>query len=242
MYRVRCVFTYLLVFLTLLLLSACAGQNIQRKDGISSARAFEAANLAKSDVDMVAELTQREMLKSLRLLSEKLYRRNPQEFRRSGFETAAAASQRIFEPISNWADKSHEPANWEEQFKLAFLEGYSGDRVAAFMTALTSMLMAAYDYKTALFLPDTLSAQKLYNSARNLEVAAWKLSNAKLPSGTKMLISNSMDGEIANLSFEREFGKLIAQQDLLALIIEDKSNRSISRVFQNVAAFVFLPI
>jgi hypothetical protein len=51
-----------------------------------------------------------------------------------------------------------------------------------------------------------------------------------------------MDGEVANLSFEREFGKLIAQQDLLALILEDRSNRSISRVFQNAAAFAFLPL
>jgi hypothetical protein len=51
-----------------------------------------------------------------------------------------------------------------------------------------------------------------------------------------------MEGEVQNLAFEREFGKLIAQQDLLALLIEDRSNRSISRVFQNAASFAFLPI
>jgi hypothetical protein len=102
--------------------------------------------------------------------------------------------------------------------------------------------MASYDYKTKLFMTDSLSAQKLYNSARNIEIATWKLSNAKRLSGEKLLVSNTMEGEIANLSFEREFGKLIAQQDFLALIIEDKTNRSISRVFQNVATFVFLPI
>ena len=33
-----------------------------------------------------------------------------------------------------------------------------------------------------------------------------------------------------------------AQQDMLALFIEDRSNRSISRVFQNIATFAFLPI
>ena len=109
------------------------------------------------------------------------------------------------------------------------------------MSALTTMLMASYNHKTEFFLPDELSAQKLYNSARNIEAAVWKLSNAKLGSG-RFLISNSMDGDVQNLSFEREFGKLIAQQDLLALLIEDKSNRSISRVFQNAASFVFLPI
>jgi hypothetical protein len=187
-------------------------------------------------------MTQREALKSLKLLTEKLYRRNPQEFRKSGQATAEDASAHIFEQIAKWPESSLRQANWEERFKLAFLDGYSGDRVQAFMSALTCMLMASYDHKTEFFLTDSLSAQKLYNSARNIEVAVWKLSSAKLPGGMKFLISNSMEGDAPNLSFEREFGKLIAQQDLMALIIEDKSNRSISRAFQNVATFVFLPI
>jgi hypothetical protein len=44
------------------------------------------------------------------------------------------------------------------------------------------------------------------------------------------------------LSFEREFGKLIAQQDTLARIIAEKSNRTIVRAVQSVASVVFLPI
>ncbi len=232
-------------FISLLLLFAltgCANQEIQRKDGVASARSFSPTNLAKIDGDMMAEINQREMLKNLKLLTDKLYRRNPQEFRKAGQESAEAASARIFEQVPEWAESPLTQPNWEENFQLAFLESYGGDRVYAFMSALTSMLMASYDYKTEIFLTDSLSAQKLYNSARNIEVAVWKLSNAKLPNGAKVLLSNSIEGDVANLSFEREFGKLIAQQDLLALIIEDQSNRSISRVFQNVAAFVFLPI
>ncbi len=231
-----------LAFLLFIALSGCAGQGIMRKDGVSSARTFSAANLAKNDADMMAELNQREMLKSLKLLSEKLYRRNPQEYRKSGQESPAAASALIFEQIPKWGDPAINPPDWRESFQLAFLESYTGDRVLAFMTALTSMVMASYDYKSEFFLTDSLSAQKLYNSARNIEIAAWKLSNAKLPNGARFLVSNSMDGDIANLSFEREFGKLIAQQDMLALFIEDRSNRSISRVFQNIATFAFLPI
>lgn len=233
---------YISVLLFLLLLSGCANQEIQRKDGSKSARSFALANLAKGDVDIVTEISQREMLKSLKLLTEKLYRRNPQEFHKSGFENVETATARIFDEIPRWPESSLSKLNWEENFKLAFLEGYGGDRVYAFMTALTSMLMASYNDKVSFFLPDELSAQKLYNSARNIEVAVWKLSNAKLNAGAKFLISNSMDGEVQNLSYEREFGKIIAQQDLLALLIEDKSNRSISRVFQNAATFAFLPI
>lgn len=231
------------LFLFILFLTGCASQEIQRKDGSSSARNFAISNLAKGDMDILSEISQREMLKSLKLLTEKLYRRNPQEYRKSGFETPEAAAARIFDQVPRWGESPLAQVNWEENFKLAFLDGYAGDRVHAYMSALTTMLMASYNHKTEFFLPDELSAQKLYNSARNIEVAAWKLSNARrLGTGAKFLISNSMDGDVQNLSFEREFGRLIAQQDMLALLIEDRSNRSISRAFQNAASFAFLPI
>jgi len=234
--------SFFIALLVLPGLAGCASQEILRKDGVRSARAFSPANLVKAEADMMAEINQREILRGLKLLSEKLYRRNPRELSKSGLNTVEQASARIFEPLPRWADTSVSPPDWQENFKLAFIEDYTGDRVHSFITALTSMLMASYDYKNKIFLTDSLSAQKLYNSARNIEIAAWKLSNARLPNGAKVLISNSMDGDVANLSFEREFGKLIAQQDLLALMIEDRSNRSISRIFQNVAAFIFMPI
>lgn len=233
--------SYTLV-LAVLLLSGCASQEIQHKDGSSSVRGFSMANLAKGEVDMVAEINQREVLKSLRLLTEKLYRRNPQEYRKSGYESAEVATARLFDELPRWPQSSLARLNWEENFQLAFLEGYAGDRVYAYMSALTAMIMASYNNKTEFFLADELMAQKLYNSARNIEAAVWKLASAKFGNGNRFLLTNSMDGEVQNLSFEREFGKLIAQQDLLALVLEDRNNRSISRVFQNAASFVFLPI
>ena len=232
----------LVLLLAALLLAGCASQNIKHKDGSSSVRAYSVSNLAKSDVDIASELTQREVLKSLRLLTEKLYRRNPQEYRKAGLESVDAAVARLFDELPKWPESHLAKFNWEENFKLTFLDGYSGDRVYSFMSALTSMVMASYNHKREFFVTDELSAQKLYNSARNIEVAVWKLSNAKLPSGAKYLISNTLDGEVPNLSFEREFGKLIADQDLLALLIEDRSNRTITRTLQGVASFVFLPI
>ncbi|MDD5388130.1 MAG: hypothetical protein PHD37_02220 [Gallionellaceae bacterium] len=230
------------LLLAVLLLSGCANQDIKRKDGSKSAREFSVANLAKSDVDVACELAQRETLKSLRLLTEKLYKRNPQEYRKAGMESVDAATARLFDELPKWPESHLAKLNWEESFKLTFLEGYTGDRVYAFMSALTSMVMASYEHKSQFYVTDELSAQKLYNSARNVEIAVWKLSNAKLPSGAKYLVTNTLDGEIANLSFEREFGKLIADQDLLAQLIEDRSNRAITRTIQGVASFVFLPI
>lgn len=230
------------LLLAVLLLGGCANQNIKHKDGSSSSREFSVANLAKSDVDVACELTQREALKSLKLLTDKLYKRNPQEYRKAGMESVDAATARLFDEVPKWPESHLAKLNWEENFKLTFLEGYSGDRVYVFMSALTSMVMASYNHKSQFFITDELSAQKLYNSARNVEIAVWKLSNAKLPSGAKYLVSNTLDGETANLSFEREFGKVIAEQDLLALLIEDRGNRAITRTLQGVASFVFLPI
>lgn len=232
--------------LTALILAAvlmgCASREIQRKDGSRTSRSFSIANIAKSEADMLAELNQKEVLKSLRLLTEKLYRRNPKEYRKLGLESAEAASARLFKEIDRWPDTPLTRLDWESHFRLAFDDTYPGDRVHAFMSGLSSMILASYNHKTAFFLLDDLDAQRLYNSARNVEVAVWKLSTAKQASGQHYLLTNSTDGEASNLSFEREFGKVIAMQDVLALFVEDRTNRSITRVLQSAASFVFLPI
>lgn len=230
------------LFLMLVLLAGCSGGHIQRRDGGQSQRSYTLSNLAKSDVDMISELTQREVLRGLKLLTLKLYRRNPQEYRKAGLDSPEVATARIFEHVDKGPHSPLAFVGWMDRLQLAFQEGYAGDRVHVLMEALTAMILAAYDYKTEFYVTDELSAQKLYNSARNIEVAVWKLSTARLANGQKMLLTNSMEGEVQNLSFEREFGKLIAQQDLLALIMEERSHRTINRIVHNVAAFVFLPI
>ena len=228
--------------LVVALLTGCAGQQIQRKDGSTSEREFAVSNLAKTDVDMIGEMTQREVVKSLKLITEKLYKRNPQEYRKAGLESVEVATARIFDHLDKGKESPIALMNWQDNFGVAFQDAYNGDRVFAFMAALTGMVMSSYDYKTAFYLTDRLEPQKLYNCARNIEVALWKLSSAKLANGAKVLVTNSIEGDVQNLSFEREFGKLISQQDLLALILEDRSNRTITRAIQNAAAFRFLPI
>ena len=49
-------------------------------------------------------------------------------------------------------------------------------------------------------------------------------------------------GDARNLSFEREFGKMIAYQDAMAQIAAQRTNRTIRRVVQTLATAVFLPI
>ena len=225
-----------------LLLAGCGANSIQRKDGKQTSRPFVINNLAKSDIDMVCELTQREVIAGLRRLTVKLYKRNPQEFRKVGVDSVEAAVARIFDQMPAWPESRLAGVDWAESLRLSFSDAYAGDRVHAFMSDLTVMAMASYNHRVEFYLTDELSAQRLYNSARNLETAVWKLSHARMPDGTPYLLSNGLDEGEQNLSFEREFGKLIAQQDLLALIVEDKSNRAINRVIQNVASFILLPV
>jgi hypothetical protein len=91
------------VVILLLVLSGCAGHEIKRKDGSSSARAFSISQVAKSEVNMVAEINQQQVLAGLKVLTEKLYRRNPREFRKSGLDSAEAATAKLFDELPGWS-------------------------------------------------------------------------------------------------------------------------------------------
>jgi hypothetical protein len=203
---------------------------------------FSAGELLKSDIDAVAEVHLRESIASAKLLMEKLYRRNPRELRKSGDATPEAAVARAFDPRRAWRFSELSNARGIEALQLAFSPDFAGDRVFAFGVGLGSMITRAYDDKTQFYLTDSLDAQRLYNAARNIEIAAWKLANSRTVNGDLMLLSNEMSGTAANLSFEREIGKLVAYQDALALVMAQRTNRNIRRVSQTLATAVFLPL
>ena len=233
----------LLIPVLILGLAACSSQPIQRKDGTSSARSFSVANLAKGDIDTVTEISQQQAIASLKLLTEKLYRRNPTEWRKGNCTGPEQATSELFEPLDHWHLSPKQSLDWKGSIFNAFREDYDGDRVKSLMEGLLTMTMASYDNKVELYLLDSLDPQKLYNTARNFEVVAWKLSNAKNAKGEPVLLTNAVDSNgVANLSFEREFGKIIATQDTIARVIEDKTNRSIRSGVFNAASFILLPI
>ena len=224
-------------------LAACSGNAIRRKDGYSTERTMSVSGIAKSDVDDITELAQHEAIASLKRLTEKLYRRNPTELKKNGAASLDVAIDEIFDPIGHWHLSSRRNLDWQASINNAFREEYAGDRIEALVKGLLSMLMASYDHKTEMYILDSLDPQKLYNAARNFEIAAWRLSNAKNTSGELLLLSNGTNPDgVANRSFEREFGKLVATQDLIARIIEDKTSRTIRFSVVNAASLVFLPI
>ena len=233
----------LVCLLSAALLAACSGQPIQRRDGSSSVRSFSMKELAKGDIDSVIEIHQNEVIATLRTLTLKLYRRNPNEWRKSGFASADAATDALFKPLSHWQLSPQKDLSWEASLLDAWHEDYAGDRVKALMNGLLVMHMAAFNHQTEFYLLSEVDAQKFYNAARNTEAVMWKLATAKNPHGEPLLLSNGFDGNgVANLSFEREFGKLVGIQDTLAKVVEDKSNRAIRFGVVNVASMAFLPI
>jgi hypothetical protein len=205
-------------------------------------RDFRLSDLGKADVDLVAEVNARESLASARLLMEKLYRRNPRELRKGSSPTMDAALARAFDPRSEFRFAELDNVRGSDAIVIALKPEYAGDRVFAFGVGLASMIFLSYNGKTEFYLTDTLDAQKLYNCARNIEIAAWKLANARDARGEPLILSNEIAGDVRNLSFEREFGKMIGYQDVMAQIAAQRTNRTIRRVVQTLATAVFLPI
>jgi len=125
---------------------------------------------------------------------------------------------------------------------LAFSPEFSGDRVAAFVAASADMLVTAHGGKTGFYLVDSLNAQHLYNAARNIEIAVWLLSSRRDAAGQPLLLllADEITGPERNLSFEREFSKVIGRLDLLAEVATEKYRRAVISYVQNLLGGTFL--
>lgn len=228
----------LLAAILALFLFGCA---VDHGPGGTISSRLEVKELAKGDIDRVSEVHQQEVLSSLRRLAEKLYRRNPREWRRGGQASLDAAVDRIF-AVAAYDSPELEGKREAAAIQLAFREDYGGDRVLALIFGLRTMVDAAFENKREFFMLDDLSAQKLYNCARNVEIAVWRLSGSRNAAGELLLLSNEASEAARNLSFEREFGRIIGSLDVLSRIIASKNERTVNRVVQNLATAVFLPV
>ena len=220
-------------------LTACAAN--QHPDGKMASPGFTPAQFAKTDIDRIAEAHERELQASLKLLAEKLYKRNPKEWKKGGWTKADEPLDRLFGKPHNWHFPELDGKFGTDAVKLSLKPDYAGDRVFAFIAGLGGMVLAAFNDRYEFFMTDDLDAQKLYNAARNVEIAAWKLSHDRAADGEVLLLSNEIS-QTPNLSFEREFGKMIGNLDLLSNTIADKNSRTVVKVVQSMATAVFLPI
>lgn len=230
-----------LLFLGLLLSSWLSIQTTYAKEIVEPDRQ-SGTQLGKTDFDRMADHEIRENIQSLRSLMIKLYKRNPVELKKSTSEDAEKMVNWVFNGNHDWNFEAINNVQGNEAIYLTFNEDFKGDRVLPFIVGIYTMLIKAHGGKKEFYLFDSIDPQLLYNASRNVEIAAWKLSNTKDASGRLFLVANEINAKENNLSFEREFGKIIGRTDFIAFTLSEKMERSITRIIQNLATGILIPI
>lgn len=199
------------------------------------------SQLGKSDIDRLADVEMRENTQILRMLMTKLYKRNPRELRKNTTASAEEMVKSVFENQHGWRFKEIGEAQDSSAIQQAFRPDYEGDRVMSLIVGLQTMLIKAHGGKTEFYFTDTIEPQNIFNAARNVEIVVWQLSNARDDKGQLNLLTNELNDHERNLSFEREFGKIIGSLDLFAITLSEKLQRGITRVVQTLSTALFLP-
>ncbi|MBO9680351.1 MAG: hypothetical protein J7556_19115 [Acidovorax sp.] len=221
-------------------LVGCAGSAPTPRGEVKGAAASP-GELAQSDVNRMATLAMKENLDGLYRLMDKLYRRNPAEWRKSGTASREQAIEQVRTAIEQrqpWG-----PLQGRRDIAamgLALAPEFAGDRVAAFIHATADMIITAHGGKTEFFLLDGFDAQHLYNAARNVEIAVWMLAQRRNAQGQPLLLADEIGAQGRNLSYEREFGKIIARIDLLAAVTTEKYRRAAISYVQGIVGGTFL--
>lgn len=226
---------------TIAILTGCVSyQDAPVDHGKVRSTSMTTADLAQTDINRMATLGMRANLESLYLLADKLYKRNPREWRKGGAATqteamaqlrAAIEGRRTLADLKDLRDVRALSSSLDPTF--------TGDRVAAFVFSLSDTIITAHGGTTVFYLSDGLDAQRIYNAARNVEIAAWLLASRRDMAGKPLLLANEM-ADVRNVSFEREFGKIIGRLDLLAEMLDEKYRRAGIGYVQNLLGAQFL--
>ena len=132
----------LAVLLALILAAACSTK--LGKDGRSDTT-LDVKYLAKTEVDRVLDSSRAEIVAGMRRIAEKLYKRNPREWKRAGLPSREAALSRLFSGTLDFAELGGRREGAAALY--AFSPDYSGDRVLAVMSGLLGMVYAAFEDK-----------------------------------------------------------------------------------------------
>ncbi|MBF8756712.1 hypothetical protein [Pseudomonas guariconensis] len=234
-------FSRLLLAGTLIALCACTQE--QGRDVLTQLGDGKPSELFQTSVDRMATIAMRDNLQSLYLLMNKLYQRNPNQWKQSGYLDAATAERQIRlaieqrQPLAQLGDRRDLAA-----LSYALSPEFHGDRVGAFIYAIASMLITAHGGHTEFYMTDTIDPLFVNNAARNIEKATWMLSQRQDANGVLLLFSNEISEEGSNLSFAVEFGKIVARLDLLAQMLDERYRRIGLNYAQSLLLLNFLPV
>jgi hypothetical protein len=227
--------------LAIFLLSGCSQQ--EGSDIFSQMREGRPQEFLQTSVDRMATLAMRDNLDSLYLLMGKLYLRNPDELKKSGFLDARTAGKQVRmaiemqQPLPTLGGKKDLAA-----LRFAMSPEFLGDRVGAFIYAIGSMLVTAHGNRLEFYMTDAINPTFVSNAARNIEIATWILSQRQNKEGQPLLFSNEISEEGSNLSFAVEFGKIVARLDLLTQMLDERYRRIGLNYAQSLLFLNFLPV
>ena len=121
----------LLLVLMAFMLSACA---TRVTSGGHKETRFDPRYLAKTEIDRVIDTDRAEVMSGMRRVAEKLYKRNPKEWKKSGQPSAEAALGRLFYGGVDFPELEGRREGAAALF--AFSPNYTGDRVLGVMAGL----------------------------------------------------------------------------------------------------------
>ncbi|MDN6855829.1 hypothetical protein QO207_04435 [Pseudomonas sp. CAN2814] len=219
---------------SLVLLAACTSPPV-KKD--VQGDAFSGGQMLQNDANRAANLAMRDNLESLSTLLDKLYKRNPREWKKTGADTLEHARQKVMDAITEERPLPGLGGRKSiEAMSLAFAADYNGDRAGALIYGIGSMLYELYGGTDTQHLLSGLNSQKTANAAWNIEVAAWLLASRTDGQGQPLLLSNELSAAGRNLSFEREFGRMIGRLELLAQMSNESLRRAGINYVQGILA------
>ncbi|MGE8500348.1 MAG: hypothetical protein ACN6O6_22835 [Pseudomonas sp.] len=228
--------------LVLLASSGCA-RHQSNASFISNVSSVKPTELFQTPSDRLATLAMRNNLNALYRLMDKLYLRNPREWRKTGLDSRTSAARAVQQAIESGTPLAHLGGR-EDVAALSYALGpdFEGDRVGAFIFAIGSMLVTAHGGRTEFYLTDMIDPQFVHNAARNIEKATWMLASRQGIDGKPLLLSNEITAEARNLSFAVEFGKIVARLDLLTNVLDERYRRIGVSYAQGLLFINFLPV
>lgn len=232
------------VLIATLVVAACSS-SAPTTHGAVEGDPFTRGQWLQSDSNRMATLAMEANLDSLRLLAGKLYRRNPSQWRKTALTQAEAEEKLELSILGLRRWPGLEGRSDVAALSHALSAAFEGDRVAAFIAACADTIITAHGGKRDFYYLDGVDPQFVFNAARNMEIALWILNTRRDTADRPLLLANAMSDGQRNLSFEREFGKIIGRLDLVAAYATERYRRAGIAYVQGLVAaplLAFLPV
>lgn len=216
--------------------------DLKREEFISNSSGMGVGELLQTDANRVTTIAIRNNLHALYILLEKLYKRNPNEWRKTS-DTLENARKFVFDAIENdqpFPGLGNKTST--EAIYISMAPEFTGDRAGAFIYGLATMIIIAHGDHTKFYISDVVDAQYVYNAARNIEIAQWILMQRKNTDNQPLLVSNEMSSKGYNLTFAIELAKISARLDLVSSMLDERFRRVGTNYVHNLLFLTFLPV